>query len=451
MGPRACLPIASILLSMLLYCVSSKAAVSESVRTAVVLENEEGLSTYSKFFNQLRERGHSLTFDFGNATKAFLLEKYDEKLYDHLILMSSDIKATRLTAQNLMDFLEKGGNILLSANTHLSKDLRKFSLQCGVAFSSDAQVVLDHVARVDTASNLDNSAILASDLVSSSHIVGTAPATGKPIAFYGLGTIIDGSSILAFHVLNAPSTAYLCKWEGGSCRKSAYGSVIGLVTAVQARNNARVIFSGSMELFSDRYFTSDFANKVFVNSVSKWGFQEMGVLRMSNVHHQREDGSQPDRMLKNTARSDQPITLYPDAEIARDSLVYRVSDNLTFSMDIHEFRDGKWNAFMADDVQLEFVMLDPYVRRTMSHDKKGHYSITFQAPDQYGIFLFRVMYRRLGLSTLFSTTQVSVRPYKHDEYERFIPTAFPYYFSAFSMMAGVLMLTVYFLFHEERK
>lgn len=33
-----------------------------------------------------------------------------------------------------------------------------------------------------------------------------------------------------------------------------------------------------------------------------------------------------------------------------------------------------------------------------------------------------------------------MRPFKHDEYERFIPQAYPYYAATASMMAGFLAL-----------
>jgi oligosaccharyltransferase complex subunit beta len=114
-----------------------------------------------------------------------------------------------------------------------------------------------------------------------------------------------------------------------------------------------------------------------------------------------------------------------------------------------EWRDNVWTPFAADDVQLEFVMLDPYVRKTMQHDGHGRFRATFTAPDVHGIFQFRVMYRRRGYSTLYETTQVSLRPYKNNEYERFIPAAFPYYASAFSMMAGVWIFSIVFLYGRE--
>ena len=45
--------------------------------------------------------------------------------------------------------------------------------------------------------------------------------------------------------------------------------------------------------------------------------------------------------------------------------------------------------------------------------------------------------------------QVSVRPLQHTQYERFIPSAYPYYASAFSMMFGVVIFSVVFLHFRE--
>eukprot|EP00639_Heterosigma_akashiwo_P029114 CAMPEP_0194688364 /NCGR_PEP_ID=MMETSP0295-20121207/16880_1 /TAXON_ID=39354 /ORGANISM="Heterosigma akashiwo, Strain CCMP2393" /LENGTH=131 /DNA_ID=CAMNT_0039577017 /DNA_START=3 /DNA_END=399 /DNA_ORIENTATION=+ len=72
----------------------------------------------------------------------------------------------------------------------------------------------------------------------------------------------------------------------------------------------------------------------------------------------------------------------------------------------------------------------------MTNDGQGGYSTTLKTPDVYGVFKFHVLYRRPGLSVINFDTQVSVRPFKHDEYERFIPAAFPYYAGAFSTMAA---------------
>ena len=94
-------------------------------------------------------------------------------------------------------------------------------------------------------------------------------------------------------------------------------------------------------------------------------------------------------------------------------------------------------------------MLDPYVRKTLAHDGRGRFHVAFKAPDAYGVFKFSVEYRRLGYSWLSLQRTVPVRPFRHNEYERFIPAAYPYYGAAFSMMAGFLAFGFVFLYHRD--
>lgn len=69
-------------------------------------------------------------------------------------------------------------------------------------------------------------------------------------------------------------------------------------------------------------------------------------------------------------------------------------------------------------------------------------------PDVYGVFKYVVKYTRPGYSRIERSITVPVRPFRHNEYERFIPAAYPYYASAFSMMAGFFVFSFYFLYHK---
>ena len=87
--------------------------------------------------------------------------------------------------------------------------------------------------------------------------------------------------------------------------------------------------------------------------------------------------------------------------------------------------------------------------KPLQHDN-GRFHYTFQLPDVYGVFQFRVDYKRSGYSYLYSSSQVSVRPYRHTEYERFILSAYPYYASSFSMMFGLFIFSFVFLYYREK-
>ena len=41
-----------------------------------------------------------------------------------------------------------------------------------------------------------------------------------------------------------------------------------------------------------------------------------------------------------------------------------------YSIEIEEYKDGKWQPFNGKDVQLEFVRIDPFVRTTLSNKSK---------------------------------------------------------------------------------
>merc|ERR1712018_39150 len=134
-------------------------------------------------------------------------------------------------------------------------------------------------------------------------------------------------------------------------------------------------------------------------------------------------------------------------ETSPPAIAYTIKQDAVYSIDIEEYRDGECVPYNGKDVQMEFVRIDPFVRLTLEN-KNGHFEGKFKIPDVYGVYQFKVDYVRTGLTRLFSATQFSVRPLRHDQYERFIASAYPYYTSAFSMMAGVFVFSIVFLHYK---
>ena len=56
------------------------------------------------------------------------------------------------------------------------------------------------------------------------------------------------------------------------------------------------------------------------------------------------------------------------------------------------------------DMQLEFTMLDPHIRTSLSPvaGEPGKYSVTFRIPDRHGVFKFVVDYKRKGCVISFA-------------------------------------------------
>ena len=72
----------------------------------------------------------------------------------------------------------------------------------------------------------------------------------KPIAFSGVGQIIDSSNKFVFPILRAESSTFSFNAEKNEIAKVS-GESITLVSGYQTRNNQRVSVSGSLNLCSN--------------------------------------------------------------------------------------------------------------------------------------------------------------------------------------------------------
>ncbi|KAJ1559904.1 hypothetical protein HK405_008916, partial [Cladochytrium tenue] len=181
------------------------------------------------------------------------------------------------------------------------------------------------------------------------------------------------------------------------------------------------------------------SNLKFATELSKWVFQEKGVLKVLQTKHHR-------------------------ANEDKQHGAYRIKDDLVYEIDIIEYHDDAWHPFFAKDLQFETVMLDPYLRVNITEHvevpatlegygtvQAGHFISRVRLPDVYGVFTFKVDYQRRGYSYILASETVAIHPFRHNEYPRFLSAAYPYYVNSFSMIAGFFALSAVVLFHRENK
>lgn len=129
---------------------------------------------------------------------------------------------------------------------------------------------------------------------------------------------------------------------------------------------------------------------------------------------------------------------------------YTKKDTVNYEITLQQHTtgaDGKtseWAPFDVDDLQLEFTMLDPHIRtplqpQTTSAADSTTYAAQFIAPDRHGVFKFVVDYWRPGFTYVRTADKASVVPLRHDEHERFITGAYPFYTGAVSTSAAFLL------------
>uniref|UniRef100_A0A1I8PTK8 Dolichyl-diphosphooligosaccharide--protein glycosyltransferase 48 kDa subunit n=1 Tax=Stomoxys calcitrans TaxID=35570 RepID=A0A1I8PTK8_STOCA len=420
---------------------SSDAVLQSNADTLVLLDNLAIRETHSIFFKSLQDRGFKLTYKLADDS-GLLLSRYGEYLYKNLIIFAPSVEefGGELSVEKLAQFVDDGGNVLVAGSEQSGDALREFASECGFEIDEEGASVMDHL-NYDVSDKGDHTTILTAskNLINSPTIVGKARSDAKrPLVYKGTGLLADKENSLVLQLLTAESTAYSYNPEQTiKDYPHAVGRNTLLIAALQARNNARVVFSGSLYFFSDDAFTNavtyaqsgqsfkQSGNQDVANSISKWVFGENGALRVAAVKHHREGETQPPEQA------------------------YTITDPVVYSITIEELVEDKWQAFNANDVQLEFVRIDPFVRTTLKHIGGGRYQAKFKIPDVYGVYQFKVNYDRTGYTQLQSNVQVSVRPLEHTQYERFIPSAFPYYCSAFSMMIGVFLFSFVFLHFKD--
>ena len=418
--------------------VATSTAAKGHKKILVLLENHYLKDTHSIFFSELEQRGFQLVYKLADES-SLALSKYGEYLYEHLIIFAPSVEefGGTIDKNSIVDFIDNGGNVLIAASSTVGDVLRDIGSEVGLELDEENTAAIDHVNYdVKDAGDHTLLAVDPGNIVDVELMVG--PKSSVPALYRGVGMTADSDNPLVLEIMNGYSTTYSYFTQDPI---SDYPLVVGrstlLIAGMQARNNARVVFSGSLDFFSNEFFTasvmkaidgqehSSSSNRQLAKFISEWVFKERGVLQVGEVqHHCVGDNSTP--------------------------AAYTIKDDVIYTVDIQELVDGVWKPFQKKDVQLEFFRIDPFVCTFMNKTSDGKkYIAKFKLPDVYGVFQFKVDYNRIGYTHLFSTTQVSVRPFEHTQYERFLPSAYPYYFGAFSMMIGLVLFILVFLHHRE--
>lgn len=420
------------MLRLLSVCllVSLVSQISGEKRVLALLENLAVKETHSIYFSTLAKNGFSLTYKVADDA-SLQLKKYGEFLYDHIIVFAPTVEefGGALSAEAMTEFVDNGGNLLITGNINTGEVLREIASECGFEVDEEGSMVIDHLNFDATMDAGQHNLVVsdASNLIKSELIVGGVKA---PLLYRGAGILADPSNPLVLGILTGSSSSYTHNPEEPIREyPHATGKNTLLIAGLQARNNARVVFAGSLEFFSDEFFNAKISrnggapestgNAELAETLSLWCFKERGLLRLDSVNHHLVGEKSPPEF-------------------------YTIREMVEFSMQVSEKKDGAWVPFKGTDVQVEFVRIDPFVRATLNN-KGGRVSAQFKIPDVYGVYQFRVNHNRVGYTRIQSVTQVSVRPLRHNQYERFIPSAYPYYASAFSMMAGVFVFALVFL------
>jgi len=249
----------ALVLTILALLSSQSLVDAAKQRTLVLLDNSQIRSTHSTFFGALKAQGHELTFveAYENDSP---LQKYGDYFYENLIMFApsaEDFGEAFGGPEAIIRFIDSGRNVLIAVNSSVSEPLREVANECGIDFDESETSVIDHVS-FDAALDEGHHTVVASNhAIVSSVVLGKGPSA--PVLFSGVGHAYSApnaeSSPLLYKVLVGSSSSYS---HQPSQRVKSYPQSAGLdtllVSAIQTRNNARVVFAGSLDLFSNKFF-----------------------------------------------------------------------------------------------------------------------------------------------------------------------------------------------------
>ena len=102
------------------------------------------MQSHSIFFDNLLDRGHVLTYIHAESGELTLM-KFGEYLFDNIIFFAPSVEElSSIAFEDILDFTNNGGNLLLAINGKMSDSVRSFAESCGVEFDSRGTFVIDH-------------------------------------------------------------------------------------------------------------------------------------------------------------------------------------------------------------------------------------------------------------------------------------------------------------------
>ena len=419
-----------IMLIILFICFFSY----QSKKTLILLDDWNNVETNSLFWKQITDMGYEIDFKMAHD-KEIKLTNFGEYIYDNIIFFAptfTDTKKNEINIQNLLKYIDDGHDIMIFGSSDASKFMRELVNEFGVDYDDyDSEIKDSLYLHQNSGVNGLNKQLINlhnDEIIISKNIIGINNIFNKPngyILYKGIGMDLDPQNKYVFPILSGDKNSYSVSKSTGEVYSN--GEHIKLVNGYQARNNRRIVLLGSTDICSDKFYYLSMTeenksmlespNAIFCQDILNWNFQRTGVLKYENVRHNNNQG----------------VTLE----------TYRIKDYLEYYIDILEY-DYK------DDIQLSFIMMNPYYINQMRrlHNKPTYYA-KFRAPEKHGVFKFIVDYHRTGYSYIFSSTKIPLRPFYHNEFPRFIPCAYPYYVSVFVILGAFILFSILFLYGKE--
>lgn len=249
--------------------------------------------------------------------------------------------------------MERGRNLFVVLSPQLSEYWRDFAREFHLEFDDRGHHAIDHFAYDEHLDDGSHTTLVVPLDASASPFVSESTRAGPPLLYRGVAHGYPRQPLLA-NILHASPTAFGADPSStDALTEETYltGTSTGLVSSFQAKNNARVTFVGSLDLFSDQFVDAPVArvggtacvdrfsrdgsqtllmligccsypqsgNAAFNRDISSWTFHERGVLRVEQSAHSRARDSKTadlyrvrEELVSISSRVDSLVAKYTD-------------------------------------------------------------------------------------------------------------------------------------------
>ncbi|CDK26472.1 unnamed protein product [Kuraishia capsulata CBS 1993] len=377
-------------LSLVLALIFNLAALvfaGPAVKGATLVIYDPKLSKLSDYDNFVKSLDDVKAVEIGSSDIALFINGI--RMFENLVILPSKVRSIspHVGVKELVEYVNDGGNLFgVTSSAGAQLDLEKFLGEVGI-YTNAKFKLFDHFNEDST----KEGSVLIKDPEFQNKIV--VPSSVDQISYSGSAALLSNSEYL-IPILKAPKTSYTYNAAIGPVGSDSVwtsGDQGYLIVSFQALNNARVTWLGDDNLIKDSKYDN------LAKDLVSWTFQYRGVIKSVSTSHEN---------------------------VVTGLESYKVKDFAKYEIEISQWssEENTWVPFEADDVQVEFIMLDPYQRVnanvTSSDEEKTLFTAVFQIPDQHGMFTFSVDYKRPGLSFIDEKIVVPVRHLANDEYPR---------------------------------
>ncbi|OAF71042.1 Oligosaccharyl transferase subunit [Intoshia linei] len=398
--------------------------------TLLIYEKETIFETHINFLRILEKNSN---VKYSKPIASLNIKKYGEYIYDNIVIMISKSRTIGgLAIDALTDYVNEGKNLIIILERDNSEVIKKLVQKFGFKVATNGISSFADNFNNNGGKNYKIVKVAATNLARLSSVYDNMNIKDKNIMYDGCVIKCHGNDDLIFPLLNAPYTSYVNQKEGLSSNYPRSIGTSSLIAALQTRNNARVTLIGSSNMLSDKFnILSQQTNLNVARNVISWGFKQKGVLQLVNPTHyiQSKDKSHPQ---------------------------YTISQPIYYSIDAYQFnieKSPKWEPFITNQFQLEFIRIDPFYRLNLNSSQThiGRYEASFQLPDVFGIFKFSVIHNIPGYTYVDQIVTTSIAPLRHDQADRFVIAAYPYYMNAFVVMIMTWILVIVIMSSKKLK